>query len=70
MKKVIIDISRNLSPEIAVWPGDTPFKLQTIMKRHKGDSVNLTTITLERSHRNPCGRAFSFYRRWANYGSD
>jgi len=46
MKVNIIDISRNLSPEIAVWPGDTPFSLQTIMTRQSGESVNLTTITM------------------------
>jgi len=46
MKETIIDISRILSPETAVWPGDTPFNLQTIMSRQNGDSVNLTTITL------------------------
>lgn len=46
MQKTIIDISRTLSPHIAVWPGDTRFKLQTIMSLNKGDFVNLTTITM------------------------
>lgn len=42
----IIDISRTLSAEIAVWPGDTPFQMRTTMARAKGASVNLTTLTL------------------------
>ena len=42
----ILDISRTLSPEIAVWPGDTPFQMRTVMTRAEGDSVNLTTLTL------------------------
>ena len=42
----ISDISRRLSPEIAVWPGDTPFSMETTMRRAEGDSVNLTTLTL------------------------
>ncbi len=46
MKGSIIDISRNLAPDTAVWPGDTPFKLRKIMDRERGDSVNLTTLTI------------------------
>ena len=46
MKAKYIDISRTLSPNIAVWPGDTPFNLKTIMSRLNGESVNLTTITM------------------------
>lgn len=42
----IIDISRTLAPQMAVWPGDTRFGLQTTMDRGQGDSVNLTTITM------------------------
>lgn len=42
----IIDISRTLRPEIAVWPGDSRFTLQEALKRSRGDSVNLTTLTL------------------------
>lgn len=43
---MIIDISRTLSPVIAVWPGDTPFSLQTTLALGEGDAVNLTTLTL------------------------
>ncbi|MDX1686861.1 MAG: cyclase family protein [Candidatus Promineifilaceae bacterium] len=42
----IIDISRTLSAEIAVWPGDTPFQMRTTMRQAEGASVNLTTLTL------------------------
>jgi arylformamidase len=42
----IIDISRTLSEEIAVWPGDTPFQLQRNAALSQGDSVNLTTLIL------------------------
>jgi len=46
MKRTIIDISRNLAPDTAVWPGDTPFSLRKTMERQQGDSVNLTTLTI------------------------
>jgi arylformamidase len=42
----IIDISRTLRPDIAVWPGDTPFELAVILDRRHGAAVNLTTLTL------------------------
>lgn len=42
----IYDISRTLRPAIAVWPGDTPFSLTTILDRKEGHSVNLTTLTV------------------------
>ncbi len=42
----IIDISRNLVANTAVWPGDTPFNMRTMMERKKGDTVNLTTLTI------------------------
>jgi arylformamidase len=46
MKGTIIDISRNLAPDTAVWPGDTPFSLRKVMERERGHSVNLTTLTI------------------------
>jgi arylformamidase len=42
----IIDISRSLQAGMAVWPGDSPYQLETIMDRRQGDMVNLTTLTL------------------------
>lgn len=42
----LIDISRTLRPGMAVWPGDTPFTLATVLDRAQGTAVNLTTLTL------------------------
>ncbi len=42
----IYDITRRLSPAVAVWPGDTPFALDFKARRANGDSVNLTTLTV------------------------
>ncbi|OQY26023.1 MAG: hypothetical protein B6I38_11880 [Anaerolineaceae bacterium 4572_5.1] len=43
---MIFDISRSLSPVIAVWPGDTSFSLKHDLKRSQGDLANLSTLTL------------------------
>jgi len=40
------DISRTISPALAVWPGDAPFRYEHILQRRDGASVNLTTLTL------------------------
>lgn len=42
----VIDISRTLSQEIAVWPGDTPFSRIRSLKIESGDSVNLSSLSL------------------------
>lgn len=42
----IIDISRSLEKGMAVWPGDSPYHLETVLDRRQGDMVNLTTLTL------------------------
>src|SRR5687767_8870035 len=42
----IYDISRTISPSLAVWPGDTPFSFQRVLSKQAGNSVNLTTLTL------------------------
>jgi arylformamidase len=39
----LIDITRRISPAIAVWPGDAVFTLETIARIADGSSVNLTT---------------------------
>lgn len=41
----IIDITRPITPTLAVWPGDTPFSAQPMMTMAGGDSANLTTLT-------------------------
>ena len=43
---MIYDISRTISTRIAVWPGDSPFQFEHNLELGKGDSINLTTITL------------------------
>jgi arylformamidase len=40
------DITRTLSPGLAVWPGDPPFILEQILSKEKGDSANLTSFRL------------------------
>lgn len=42
----LIDISRTLTPSLAVWPGDTPFERRVQLAMHDGASVNLSTLTL------------------------
>jgi arylformamidase len=46
MTQRLYDITRTLSPSIAVWPGDTPFAVKTLMRLAHGDSANLTTLTM------------------------
>lgn len=42
----IYDITRTISPGLAVWPGDTPFSAQQMLSKAAGDPVNLFTLTL------------------------
>jgi arylformamidase len=42
----LYDISRTISPELAVWPGDTPFSFKQVLDLRAGNSVNLTSMTL------------------------
>ncbi len=42
----IYDISRTITSDLAVWPGDTPFSFQQVLNKQTGDSVNLTTLAL------------------------
>jgi arylformamidase len=42
----IYDITRTISPEIAVWPGDQKFESKWTMEISKGSSVNLSSITM------------------------
>jgi arylformamidase len=41
----LIDISRELNANIAVWPGDAPFQLTVNLSREEGALVNLTSLT-------------------------
>jgi arylformamidase len=42
----VLDITRPLTADIAVWPGDTPFSRLTQLDMRQGAPVNLTTLTL------------------------
>jgi arylformamidase len=42
----IYDITRTISPRLAVWPGDAPFSYQQALNLQNGASVNLTTLTM------------------------
>ena len=43
---MFIDISRTLTPHIAVWPGDVAFAKETALAIRDGSPVNLTALTL------------------------
>jgi arylformamidase len=43
---MLYDISRTISPDLAVWTGDTPFSAIQQMHIGQGDSVNLFTLTM------------------------
>jgi arylformamidase len=42
----IHDISQSVSEDIAVWPGDTPFAQEWVMRIQDGMSCNVSTITM------------------------
>ncbi|WP_026689537.1 cyclase family protein [Alteribacter aurantiacus] len=42
----MIDISQPLQAEMNVWPGDTPFTYEPMMKTSDGDSVNVAKMTM------------------------
>lgn len=42
----LYDITRTISPTLAVFPGDTPFSARSLMSLQAGDPVNLLTLTL------------------------
>lgn len=43
---MIYDITPPVRPGIAVWPGDSPYTVDRLMKRSAGDSVNVSRLTL------------------------
>lgn len=43
---MLYDITRTIAPSTAVWPGDSPYHVQTTLSLAGGASVNLTTLTL------------------------
>jgi arylformamidase len=42
----LYDISRTITPTLAVWPDDTPFSAQQVLDKRAGAWVNLFTLTL------------------------
>lgn len=42
----IYDVTRPITPDLAVWSGDTPFSAKVVLDMSQGASVNLTTLTL------------------------
>lgn len=42
----IHDITRTVTPALHVWPGDTPFAQTWVSRMERGDSVNVTALTL------------------------
>lgn len=42
----VYDITRTLTPGIAVWPGDALYAVAPVLRMTDGASVNLTTLTL------------------------
>ena len=42
----VIDISRTLTPDVAVWPGDQPFVSTWTLRIHEGSTVNLSALQL------------------------
>lgn len=40
----ILDISQEVSSDTAVWPGDTPFSLEWVMRLDEGCSCNVSTL--------------------------
>lgn len=42
----LYDISRTISPTLAVWPGDHPFSFEHVLRKTDGAVVNLTTLSL------------------------
>lgn len=45
MTSQLFDITRPITPALAVWPGDTPYSSEYLLRMDAGGSVNLSTIT-------------------------
>ncbi len=41
---MLYDISPPLSPELAVWPGDTPLSREVLLEMKRGDNLTLSTL--------------------------
>lgn len=43
---MLYDITRTISPTLAVWPGDSPYSAAPVVTINDGASVNLYTLTM------------------------
>ncbi|MCU0499959.1 MAG: cyclase family protein [Anaerolineae bacterium] len=43
---MLYDITRTVSTQLAVWPGDAAYQVQPVLKIEQGHSVNLTTLIM------------------------
>ncbi len=43
---ILYDITRPVTPDLAVWPGDTPYRVEYVMRMDQGDPVNVSAITM------------------------
>lgn len=65
----LYDITRRVSPTLAVWPGDTPYSANHLVRIADGASVNLTTLTLS-AHTGTHADAYYHYQAdgvWASH---
>lgn len=46
MTNQLYDITRTITPTLAVWPGDAAFSVMHQLRKRDGNAVNLTTLTL------------------------
>jgi arylformamidase len=58
----LYDITRMVTPQTAVWPGDTPYSVEPVVSITGGSSVNLTTICLS-PHTGTHADAYFHYER-------
>lgn len=58
----LYDITRTVTPQTAVWPGDTPYSVEPVASITGGSSVNLTTICLS-PHTGTHADAYFHYER-------
>ncbi len=42
---MLYDITRTLSPNTSIWPGDTPLSIKSVLRLREGAPVNLKTLT-------------------------
>ena len=63
---MLYDITRTVSPQTHVWPGDTPFRASPVMQLAGGQPVNLTTLTLS-AHTGTHADAYYHYEAAGNH---